>query len=90
VLERAHATRDPRFRRLGQHAGIVFRPYETAFPDGGYENVRRRLPDVTRLTELTGWAPQRTLADAVDDLLAERLAGAHPPAARLTFARGCS
>jgi UDP-glucose 4-epimerase len=48
-------------------ADLVFVPYEEAYA-AGYEDVRRRYPDTTRVRELTGWAPRRTLDDIIDDV----------------------
>jgi UDP-glucose 4-epimerase len=54
-------------------------PYEKAYAEG-FEDMRRRVPDTTKVRELTGWRPTRTL----DHILAETLleaaaehAGAH-------------
>lgn len=48
-------------------------PYDRAYPSG-FEELGRRQPDTTKLQELTGWHPTRTLDDAIDDVIAhERL-----------------
>jgi len=36
----------------------------------GFEELGRRRPDTTKLRELSGWAPLRTLDDAIEDVLA--------------------
>ena len=43
-------------------------PYEEAYGEG-FEELGRRQPDTTALRELTGWAPQRTVDDAIDDVI---------------------
>ena len=43
-------------------------PYEDAYGDG-FEELGRRKPDTTALRELTGWAPTRTIDDAIDDVI---------------------
>ena len=43
-------------------------PYEEAFGDG-FEELGRRRPDCTALNELTGWAPRRTVIDAIEDVI---------------------
>jgi UDP-glucose 4-epimerase len=46
-------------------------PYEEAYAEG-FEDMRRRVPDTTKVTRLTGWAATRSL----DQILAESLAEA--------------
>lgn len=46
-------------------------PYEEAYSEG-FEDMRRRVPDTTKVEKLTGWRPMRDL----DDILAETLAEA--------------
>ncbi|MCI0440782.1 MAG: GDP-mannose 4,6-dehydratase [Chloroflexi bacterium] len=47
---------------------IAFIPYEQAF-DAAFEDMRRRVPDVSKIRRLLGWLPEysldRTLADIV-------------------------
>jgi UDP-glucose 4-epimerase len=45
-------------------------PYAEAFPQGGFEDMRRRVPDVTRLQTLTGWKQTLDLAATIRDCLA--------------------
>jgi UDP-glucose 4-epimerase len=54
--------------RVGSSSRITFIPYDQAY-DEGFEELGRRKPDVTTLRELTGWAPQRTLDEALDDVI---------------------
>ena len=42
-------------------------PYDVAY-DVGFEDMRRRYPDTSRITDLTGWHPEHTLADIIDDV----------------------
>ena len=55
--------------RVGSSSQIRFVPYEEAY-DEGFEELGRRRPDTTALQALTGWRPQRTLDDALDDVIA--------------------
>jgi UDP-glucose 4-epimerase len=52
---------------------IVLVPYDEAY-EAGFEDMQRRRPDTTRLRNLLGWQPTRTLDDIVlgvaDDLKA--------------------
>ncbi|MGI5156865.1 NAD-dependent epimerase/dehydratase family protein [Microbispora sp. CA-102843] len=55
----------------GSTSGIDLVPYAEAYGTG-FEDMTRRVPDTTRLRELTGWVPRRTL----DDILVETIADA--------------
>ena len=44
-------------------------PYATAFPDGGFEDMQRRLPDTRKLERLTGWKRQHDLGRTIQDSL---------------------
>ena len=55
--------------RVGSSSTIELVPYEAAFGTG-FEELGRRVPDNTALRELTGWAPERTIDDAIDDVIA--------------------
>ena len=48
----------------GSRSQVSLIPYDRAFPDGGFEDMRRRLPDVSKLVGLTGWR-QRLDLDAI-------------------------
>ncbi len=59
-------------RRIAERAQspspIELIPYSEAYAEG-FEDMRRRVPDTTKMRELTGWAPTKSL----DDILAETL-----------------
>ena len=55
--------------RIGSSSKIRLVPYEEAYDDG-FEELGRRRPDTGALEALTGWRPQRTLDDALDDVIA--------------------
>src|SRR3954447_4632409 len=44
-------------------------PYDQAY-GSGFEDMERRLPDITRIRRLTGWSPTRTLDDILNDVIA--------------------
>jgi UDP-glucose 4-epimerase len=44
-------------------------PYREAYPNG-YEDMRRRVPDIARIHSLTGWKAQRSLDDIILDIAA--------------------
>ena len=54
--------------RAGSNSDVHFVAYEDAYDDG-FEELGRRKPDTTALRELTGWEPQRTVDDAIDDVV---------------------
>ncbi|MDX6676280.1 MAG: UDP-glucose 4-epimerase [Solirubrobacteraceae bacterium] len=54
--------------RTDSTSRICLVPYDAAYPTG-FEELGRRQPDTTRLRELTGWHPLRTLDEAIDDLV---------------------
>ncbi len=43
-------------------------PYEVAY-EAGFEDMERRVPDITKITSLTGWTPKRTLDEVLDDVI---------------------
>jgi UDP-glucose 4-epimerase len=59
-------------RVTGSRSPVRLIPYAEAFPQGGFEDMRRRVPDVTRLQTLTGWKQTLDLDATIRDCLAER------------------
>jgi UDP-glucose 4-epimerase len=61
--------------RIIEHTGssspIQLIPYEEAYNNGGFEDMRRRVPDTTRIEMLTGWRPRLTLDDILRDSIEE-------------------
>jgi nucleoside-diphosphate-sugar epimerase len=55
--------------RTESRSKIRLVPYEEAY-DEGFEELGRRKPDTGALQELTGWTPTRTVAEAIDDVIA--------------------
>jgi UDP-glucose 4-epimerase len=55
--------------RTESQSKIRLVPYEEAY-DEGFEELGRRKPDTGALQELTGWTPTRTVAEAIDDVIA--------------------
>jgi UDP-glucose 4-epimerase len=43
-------------------------PYDVAYEDG-FEDMLRRVPDITRIKELAGWKPAKSLDDIIDDVV---------------------
>ncbi len=63
----------------GSAAGIQHIPYSQAYAPG-FEDMRRRVPDTTKLHHVTGWQPQHRLDRILADVLAWEQAHAdtHP------------
>lgn len=47
---------------------IRYVPYSDAYAPG-FEDMRRRVPDTTKLRTVVGWSPQHTLAQILDDVI---------------------
>ena len=62
--------------RSGSSSEIRFVPYSEAY-DKGFEELGRRKPDTGLLRKLTGWAPHRSVDDAIDDVILYERAGMH-------------
>ena len=44
---------------------IVLVPYDRAYPEGGFEDMRRRVPCICRIEALTGWRPRISLDEVI-------------------------
>ena len=53
----------------GTGAVIQPTPYAAAFPEGGFEDMQRRVPDIRKLERLTGWRRQHDLTRTIQDSL---------------------
>ena len=60
ILELATMIRDT----VGSTSDIRFTPYEQYYGPG-FEDTRRRVPDITAAGEVLGWKPEVTLADGL-------------------------
>ena len=45
-------------------------PYERVY-EAGFEDMARRVPDTRKIAALTGWLPQRTLHEIIEEAIAE-------------------
>ena len=64
IAELARKARD----LAGSEAEIVQVPYEEAYGEG-FEDMQRRVPDISKVRDLIGWEPQRSLHDILTDVL---------------------
>lgn len=60
-------------RMTGSSSTIERVPYESVYP-AGFEDMERRLPDVSKLERFTGFRPRRPLTEIVADVIAEKRA----------------
>lgn len=54
---------------------VVFVPYEQAYGPG-FDDMMRRIPDLTRAKTLLGWSPQRSLNSIINEIIDEVLSAA--------------
>lgn len=54
-------------RVTGSDSTIEYIPYSEAYP-AGFEDMRRRVPDTTKLHELIGWKPTYNLTDIINSV----------------------
>ena len=56
--------------RTGSTSEITFTPYDQAYV-AGYEDMQRRVPNITKIKNKMGWSPAKSLDDIIDDVTAE-------------------
>ncbi|WP_405146796.1 GDP-mannose 4,6-dehydratase [Sphaerisporangium sp. NBC_01403] len=56
--------------RVGSTSGVDLIPYHEAY-EQGFEDMTRRVPDTTKLWELTGWTPRRDLDTMLTEIISE-------------------
>jgi len=69
ILELAHRTLQHVGASKNGHEPIVYVPYEQAYA-AGFEDMRRRVPDISKIHRFTGWAPRHTLDEILCDVIA--------------------
>jgi len=52
-------------RAASSSSAIVTVPYDEAYPEGGFEDMRRRVPCICRMEALTGWRPVTDLDSVI-------------------------
>ena len=58
--------------RTNSQSVIKYIPYTEAYP-AGFEDMQRRVPDITKIKNAIGWSPTHTL-DSIIDSVAESFA----------------
>ena len=54
-------------KRLKSSSKIEFIPYEEAY-EPGFEDMRRRMPDIGEIRKVTGWQPETDLEEIIDSV----------------------
>jgi UDP-glucose 4-epimerase len=54
--------------RTKSTSSITYTPYDQAYP-AGYEDMQRRVPDITKIKKAIGWEPKNTLNVIIDDVV---------------------
>ncbi len=55
-----------RVKRLAHSSSpIVLVPYDRAYPEGSYEDMRRRVPCICKIQRLTGWSPMTSIEETI-------------------------
>jgi UDP-glucose 4-epimerase len=58
----------------GSSSEITLVPYDVAY-EAGFEDMRRRLPDTSKISDLIGWRPTKSLDEMLVDVIDEHRAG---------------
>jgi UDP-glucose 4-epimerase len=53
--------------KLGSKSEITYKPYEDAYGDG-FEDMPRRIPDISKIKHVTGWEPKYTLSETISHI----------------------
>jgi nucleoside-diphosphate-sugar epimerase len=53
----------------GSSSVVTHIPYDVAYEEG-FEDMERRIPDIGKISGLTGWEPRLTLGDILQDVIA--------------------
>jgi UDP-glucose 4-epimerase len=53
--------------RTNSQSAVSHTDYDKAYP-AGYEDMQRRVPDISKIKNAFGWEPKKTLDDIIDDV----------------------
>jgi UDP-glucose 4-epimerase len=51
----------------GSSSAITYTPYSDAYP-AGFEDIQRRVPDISKIKAAIGWAPAKDLTQIISDI----------------------
>lgn len=54
----------------GSKSDITYTPYSDAYP-AGFEDIQRRVPDISKVKAAINWAPTKDLAQIISDIAAQ-------------------
>ena len=54
--------------RAGSTSSIHFLPYDQAY-SAGFEDLRRRVPEISKIADAIGWKPTHLLPEILDDMI---------------------
>ena len=54
-------------KQTTSQSAIKFIPYSDAYP-AGFEDMQRRVPDVSKINKAVGWSPAHTLDSIIDSV----------------------
>jgi UDP-glucose 4-epimerase len=54
----------------GSKSAITYTPYLDAYP-AGFEDIQRRVPDISKVKNAIGWAPTKDLKQIISDIAAQ-------------------
>ena len=55
----------------GSKSDITYTPYSDAYP-AGFEDIQRRVPDISKIKQAIGWAPTKDLTHIISDIAAQQ------------------
>ena len=64
-------------KRVNPQVALQFVPYAEAY-GADFEDVRRRVPDLTRLEQTLGVKPHLSLGEILDDIIKHKRAATRP------------
>lgn len=64
ILQLAHRV----IAATGSSSSVRFVPYEQAY-EQGFEDMRRRVPDISKIRDAVGWEPRRTLNEILSEVV---------------------
>jgi UDP-glucose 4-epimerase len=53
----------------GSKSAITYTPYSEAYP-AGFEDIQRRVPDISKVKSAIGWTPTKDLTQIISDIAA--------------------
>jgi UDP-glucose 4-epimerase len=52
---------------IGSKSTITYTPYSDAYP-AGFEDIQRRVPDISKVKNAIGWVPTKDLTQIISDI----------------------